>query len=70
MKQNIHFFLYQVIIFLTLISCSKASDDAANPIFNDSYTASSYGSQVLLRINSDVFENINTNRLNSINTGD
>lgn len=70
MKQNIQFYLYLVIIFLTLNACSATSDDNANPLFSDSYTASSYGSEVLLRINSEVFENINTNRLNSINTGD
>ncbi|GGK49797.1 MULTISPECIES: hypothetical protein [Flavobacteriaceae] len=69
MKQNIHFFLYLAVIFLTINSCSTSSDDSENPLFNDSAVAS-YGSQVLLRINSEVFESINTNRLNSINTGD
>lgn len=70
MRQYIQVFLYLAIVLLTLTSCSTSSDDTENPIFNDSYTASSYGSQVLLRINSDVFETINTNRLNRINTGD
>jgi hypothetical protein len=70
MKQNLYLFLYLVIIFLTLNSCSS-SDDSDNPIFTDSITGSfDDNSQVLLRINSEAFININTNRLNNINTGD
>jgi len=70
MRQNIHFFLYLAVIFVTVNSCSTVSDNSDNPLFNDIYATSSYGSPVILRINSEVFDSINTNRLNSISTGD
>lgn len=70
MIQQTKSFIYLVIIFLIASSCSSASDDVDSLLLNDSYSAASYNSPVVFRINSEAFETINTNRLNNTNTGD
>lgn len=69
MKQHKYLILFLAVIFLTLNSCST-TDDTDELAFTDSLNAASYASPVLLRINSEAFNTVNTNRLNSINTGD
>jgi len=66
MKQKNYFFICLIAIFITFYSCSTLSDSWDNY----SYLFSSYSSPLVLRINSEDFKTINTNRLKSIYTGD
>lgn len=68
MKKSFQLFLTLSLIFITLNSCSTTVEDS-DALYNDALI-SSYASPVLLRINSEAFKEVNTNRLNSISTGD
>ena len=70
MNKNIHLYLFLAVIFITLNACSTSADDSVDYTYNDSFASSSYASPIVLRINSEAFKTINTNRLNNINTGD
>lgn len=71
MTKNIHLYLFLTAIFIAFNACSTSADDNSDYIYNDSFNnTSSYTSPVVLRINSEAFKTINTNRLNNINTGD
>jgi len=65
------------LLILFSISCSNGGDvaDAAylspeDNSLSDALTSSSSNTNALLRINKDIFDDINKNRLNSINEGD
>ena len=69
------FFQLLSIVFIIAISSTSCSDSLEDSqisnVFNDAiYTSQSEFSPAVLRINKDVFDTINSNRINNIKTGE